>query len=161
MGRPGPRPQPTIVKLARGNPGKRPLNRHEPTPSADAVKPPSWLVGPALAKWRELVQLLTSVRLLTNADVGPLARYCDTWSWWRKCREEIERDGDVMTIRDRDGNPTYHQQHPRVSIANKLASQLAALEKEFGLTPSARTTLHAKPDSPTDDLSEFFANHGA
>ena len=161
MGRRGPRPEPTIVKLARGNPGKRALNRNEPTPPADAVKPPSWLTGDALAKWRELVPLLTAVRLMTNADVGPLARYCDTWSWWRRVREEIQRDGDVMTIRDRDGNPTYHQQHPRVSIANKLASHLSALEREFGLSPAARSGLHAAPDSPRDELTDFFSNHGA
>jgi P27 family predicted phage terminase small subunit len=155
------RPAPTSLKILRGNPGKRALNQHEPIPPADAIQPPSWLKGHALAKWRELVPLLTAVRLLTNVDVGPLARYCDTWSWWRQCREEIQRDGDVMTIRDRHGNPTYHQQHPRVSIANKLASNLTALEREFGLSPAARSTLHVKPETPVDELTAFFENHGA
>ena len=33
MGRHGPAPEPTALKLVHGNPGKRPINKAEPRPS--------------------------------------------------------------------------------------------------------------------------------
>lgn len=155
------RPQPTQLKILKGNPGKRPLNRAEPVPPADGIEPPEWLAGAALDKWRELLPLLQDVRLMTRADVGTLARYCDTWGWWRRCREVIDREGDTLVICDDHGNEKYRQQRPEVGIVNKLAQQLGRLEAEFGLSPAARAGLQAAPPEAFDDLTEFFKSHGA
>ncbi len=156
------RPQPTSLKVLRGNPGKRRLNDAEPQPPADGVQPPAWLTGDSLAKWNELVPLLRSVGLLTQADVGPLARYVDCWAWWRRCREVIERDGDTVVVRDDAGRVKWAQQRPEVGIVSKLAQQMHRLEAEFGLTPAARSTIHVSPkQTPRDELDEFFAIHGA
>jgi P27 family predicted phage terminase small subunit len=155
------RPQPTALKLLRGNPGKRPLNTAEPKPRADGIQAPAWLNADARAKWNELFAVLQSVGLLTQADAGPLARYCDTWAWWRRCRETIEREGDTLVIRDDSGNEKYRQQRPEVGIVNKLAQQMHRLECEFGLTPAARSTMHVLPETPRDELEQFFAIHGA
>jgi P27 family predicted phage terminase small subunit len=155
------RPQPTQLKILRGNPGKRPLNRAEPLPSADGITPPKWLAGSALDKWNELLPLLQEVRLMTRADIGTLARYADTWAWWRRCREVIEREGDTLVIRDDRGNEKYRQQRPEVGIVNKLAQQLGRLESEFGLSPAARAGLQSAPHEAPDELTQFFSTHGA
>jgi len=155
------RPQPTQLKVLRGNPGKRPLNPMEPMPSVDGISPPDWLQGDGLAKWNELVPILQAVRVLTQADTGPLARYCDSWAWWRRCRETIQREGDTFVARDEAGNVKWSQQRPEVGICSKLAQQLHRLEVEFGLTPSARSNLHAPSPQPVDELDEFFSRHGA
>lgn len=39
----GRKPKPTALKLLEGNPGKRPINEHEPIPPKGTVKCPSWL----------------------------------------------------------------------------------------------------------------------
>jgi P27 family predicted phage terminase small subunit len=155
------RPQPTALKILRGNPGKRPLNAAEPKPAADGVVPPAWLAQDALEKWHELSPILLAVGVLTRADVGPLARYCDTWAWWRRCRDVIDRDGDTVVVRDNAGNVKWSQQRPEVGIVSKLAQQMHRLESEFGLTPSARSAIHVSPEAPRDELEEFFAIHGA
>jgi P27 family predicted phage terminase small subunit len=156
------RPQPTSLKVLRGNPGKRRLNDAEPQPPADGIQPPAWLAGDALAKWSELVPILQSVGLLTRADVGPLSRYCDTWAWWRRCREVIDRDGDTVVVRDDAGRVKWGQQRPEVGIVSKLAQQMSRLEAEFGLSPSARSAIHCPvQQTPRDELEEFFAIHGA
>ena len=36
---PGPRPTPNYLKLLRGNPGKRKLNKHEPQPQIPPSRP--------------------------------------------------------------------------------------------------------------------------
>ena len=43
MGKRGPRPRPTALKLARGNPGKRRLNTDEPKPRTGVGDCPDWL----------------------------------------------------------------------------------------------------------------------
>jgi P27 family predicted phage terminase small subunit len=155
------RPQPTQLKVLRGNPGKRPLNRAEPVPSAEGIAPPDWLAGAALLKWEELLPLLRDVRVVTRVDIGALARYCDCWAWWRRCREVIDREGDTLVMLDDHGNEKYRQQRPEVGIVNKLAVQLSRLEAEFGLTPAARAGLQSAPHDQTDELADFFQTHGA
>jgi P27 family predicted phage terminase small subunit len=155
------RPQPTALKILRGNPGKRRLNAAEPKPRADGIQPPAWLTGDALAKWSELFPILQAVGLITRADVGPLARYCDTWAWWRRCRDVIDRDGDTVVVRDDAGNVKWSQQRPEVGIVSKLAQQMHRLEAEFGLTPAARSAIQVSTETPRDELDEFFAIHGA
>jgi P27 family predicted phage terminase small subunit len=156
------RPQPTALKILRGNPGKRRLNAAEPKPRADGIEPPAWLTGAALEKWNELLPILQQVGLLTRADVGSLARYCDAWAWWRRCREVIEREGDIVVVRDETGGIKWTQQRPEVGIVSKLSQQLHRLECEFGLTPAARSAISVVSNPvPRDELEEFFAAHGA
>ena len=40
----GRKPKPTALKVLEGNPGKRPLNDHEPIPPKGELKCPSWLL---------------------------------------------------------------------------------------------------------------------
>lgn len=159
MGRRGPRPQPSALRVLRGSRRSSDVSC-EPAPPEGDIRPPLWLAGPALQKWNELLPLLQGVRVMTQADVGALARYCDSFAWWRRCRDTIEAQGDTITIRDANGAEKYHQQRPEVGIVNKLAQQLHRLEVEFGLTPSARRTIHVSPQQPRDELEEFFLAHG-
>lgn len=160
MGRRGPRPQPSALRVLRGSRRSGDVSR-EPAPPQGDIRPPLWLAGPALQKWNELVPLLQGVRVMTQADVGALARYCDSWAWWRRCRDIIEAEGDTIVIRDANGAEKYRQQRPEVGIVNKLAQQLHRLECEFGLTPSARSNIQTSPAVEFDDLEKFFQTHGA
>ncbi len=69
---PGPKPKPTELKKAEGNPGKRPLNQNEPTPpempALMAQTPPKHLTDVGQTKWLELAKLLGSQRILTVMD---------------------------------------------------------------------------------------------
>lgn len=149
MGRRGPAPQPTASKIARGNPGKRPLPKDEPKPAApNRLDPPAWLTGSARQKWRTIAPRLAAAGLLTVADVDAMARYCDTWSRWRACCRVIDRLGMTYELKDAKGNVTSVQQRPEVSIARGLAQQLSRLEQEFGMTPSSRTRVDARFAGP-------------
>ena len=86
------------------------------------------------------------MRVLTKIDANAHARYCRTWSRWRKAEEFIEKNGEMYPLKDESGRIKYMQQWPQVAISHKLALQLTRLEQEFGMTPSARSRI--KVDTP-------------
>ena len=158
MGRRGPKPEPTPLKIVRGNPGRRRLNKSEPQPPADGVVMPTHLGEVASSKWAELLPLLQAVKVMTRADVEALARYCDTYEWWLATRAKLKKEGDTYPILNDKGDVKYIAQRPEVSIANKLAAQLRQLESDFGLSPAARTSLKVQPDAKEESvLSKFLA----
>jgi P27 family predicted phage terminase small subunit len=151
MGKRGPRPQPTELKLLRGNPGRRAINKAEPKPAADGVVMPSNLGPVAVEKWQQVLPLLQAVKVMTKADVEALARYCDTYEWWLATRARLKSEGDTYPILNDKGEIKYIAQRPEVSIAHKLAAQMRQLEQDFGLNPSARTGLHVQEQKQADE----------
>lgn len=150
MGKRGPRKTPTAIKIARGT--RRAQRPNEPQPPADGVTMPLHLGEVAANRWRELLPLLQSVRVMTRADIESLARYCDTYEWWLATRAKLRAEGDTYPILNDGGEVKYIAQRPEVSIAHKLATQLRQLEQDFGLNPAARASLHVeKPEATSDD----------
>ncbi len=160
MGKRGPRPEPTVLKIAKGNPGKRRLNRAEPTPPADAIQPPAWLAGASLEKWHDVVPKLVSMGVMTNADIDTLARYCTMYEQFLKYLCEVRQGNDVLVIRDEAGKVKYMQSTPAATMLTKLAASMLRIEQEFGLTPSARTGIATTQSKQQDDLEAFFTKHG-
>lgn len=162
MGKRGRRPIPTKLKVLRGNPGCRPINKSEPEPPTDGITMPPHLGPVAAERWRQLLPMLQSVKLMTQADVEALARYCDTYEWWLSVRATLRRDGDTYPILNDGGQVKYVAQRPEVSIAHKLSQQLRQLEQDFGLNPSARSGLTSgEKNVARDEVEDFFKLHGA
>ena len=144
---------PTSIKLLRGNPGKRPLNKREPKPKEGIPHCPAWLCDEARKHWKLTAAILKDMGLLTTADGDALANYCDTWAEWREMREWIKKHGSVMPIRGKDGEIKYIQQAPQVNIARHHLLVLGRYQLEFGLTPSARTRIQI--EKPSVEAAEF------
>jgi phage terminase small subunit len=81
----GQRPTATIVKLARGNPGKRRIRDDEPIASGRPVKPPK-LRGRAAKLWDEVVEFAF---WLAAADSYKLHIWCEL-------QAEFEQDSGRM-----------------------------------------------------------------
>jgi P27 family predicted phage terminase small subunit len=160
MGKRGPRKEPTILKIAKGNPGKRPLNESEPKPPSDAILPPDWVTGVSLEKWNDVVPKLTGMGVMTNADIDTIARYCTMHEQFVKYLEQVRRGLDVLVIRDDAGKVKYMQSTPAATMLSKLAASMLRIEQEFGLTPSARSGISASQEKPRDDLEDLLRSHG-
>ena len=156
MGRRGPKPAPTAIKIARGTVRGEP--KAEPQPPSDGVAMPSHLGAVAASRWGELLPLLQAVKVMTRADIEALARYCDTYEWWLAVRAKLKAEGDTYPILNDGGQVKYIAQRPEVSIAHKLSQQLRQLESDFGLSPAARSSLKVEPDAKEETtLSKFLA----
>ena len=157
MGRRGPPPKPTRLKLLTGNPGKRPINSREPQPLKVAPRCPQWLTAEARKVWRRMVPLLRGMGVLTAVDGDALTAYCQTHARWKAAEEFLAKHGEVYPIRDDAGRLKCMQQFPQVSIARNHLLILRAYQQEFGLTPAARTRIHVGlDDDEPSDFEEFL-----
>lgn len=126
--------KPTKLKLVEGNPGKRrlPAEGEEWEPGGEA-EPSAGVMrdAAALAVWDELAPMLMDAGLLTAADGRAFSALC-------------------LLTADFDARPAGFP-------ASKIA-QLRGLYTDFGLTPSARARLPARPPEPEDEDPEeaFF-----
>ena len=142
MGLRGPAPEPTALKMHRGNPGKRPLNQWEPQPLPVPPACPSHLDVDAKKEWRRLVRILMRMRVLTEADGMALASLCQAWSTMTRAQQNLNETG--ILLKTPSG---YVQQNPLISIVNSCTETVTRLSREFGLTPASRTRLHAGPEN--------------
>jgi P27 family predicted phage terminase small subunit len=143
---PGPKPTPTHLKLLRGNPGQRPINKREPKPSIapEPPEPPDFLSPAAKDEWWRIVPELHALGLLTVLDLKVLAAYCSTAAHWeaaeRMLRDMAERDPvtGALLIKTAAGNAMYN---PVIGIARKAAQDMVRIAAEFGFSPAARTRI--------------------
>ena len=96
MGKRGPKKEPTVLKLIKGNPGKRPINKREPKPEPGLPKCPAHLNDLAKLEWRRVAKELDSVGLLTKLDRAVLAAYCKAWGRWVDPEEKLTELGSPL-----------------------------------------------------------------
>ena len=134
----GRRPVPTRIKVLTGNPGKRPLNEHEPQPEPAIPDCPPQLGPIAREEWDRLIGELASLRIITALDRSALAAYCNAYGLWAEATEAIQKYGTMVK------SPTgYPIQSPYISIANRQAEIMMRIASEFGFTPASRSRISA------------------
>jgi len=163
MGRRGPKTLPAAFKIARGNPGRRPLGI-TPKPTNAMPLCPRWLDDEAKNCWRRIAPKLKNMGVLSEVDGDALANYCDAWSRWKKATLFLQKNGDVYTLKDGAGNPKCVAQWPQVAIARNMVLIMNRYQQEFGLTPSARSRINLSPESTMfggvpPDIAEWDAWH--
>jgi P27 family predicted phage terminase small subunit len=161
----GRNPKPTALKQAAGNPGHRPLNKKEPKPDLGEPSMPKGLPKAARKKWKEMVALLLTMKVLTKADGDALASYCRAYAILEKVQAEIEKNGATFTAYsyDKEGElvPIGIKTNPAVTIADKMIKLMRAIGSDFGLSPVSRARLHTEPDGQPEDPMESFLRRKA
>lgn len=111
--------------------------------------PPANLTEAAVVEWNRVAPELFTAKILTNADRGALAIYCQAWADWVEARNHII--GAKKVVLSPNG---YEMQSPWVAIANKASEKLVKIASEFGLTPASRVRLATDPPDPDDDQAK-------
>jgi P27 family predicted phage terminase small subunit len=142
MARRGPKPEPASVKLAKGNPGRRPVGA-DPViidDSGGSVSPPAWLKGDGLIIWQRIAPRLVAMKLLGPLDAEPFGRYCQNFARWVKMQKILDK-GEFYESESQHGK--LKRIEPAFTIADRLEKHLAAAEDRFGLNPSERQRIFA------------------
>jgi P27 family predicted phage terminase small subunit len=146
----GRKPIPTKLKLLRGNPGKRALNKCEPQPDLKIPDCPDHLDAEAKVEWARMCKVLFAQGLLTDMDRAALAAYCQDWSRWVRAERMVLATGEVL----KGDNGLY--QNPYLAVANRAQLDMRNLLVEFGMTPSSRTRLQITPQTEEDPFERFL-----
>ena len=136
----GPLPKPTVLKILEGNPGKRPLNLHEPKPRAGIGDPIEEFHPEALAEFNRLKEEGERLGVLTLADRSAFLAYCAEWSRYLRAIRVLKAEGETRNGKAR----------PEVKIAKECLTQVRLLGHELGLSPAARGPLQVKGSNDED-----------
>lgn len=156
VGRP---PKPTALRIVGGNAGKRAINKNEPKFSSGVGQPPETLDSVGVQCWKRLSILLDGTGVLTQPDEFALERMCDVYADVLACKALIERDGRTYTTTGTDGSKLI-KQNPAVGQLRAADALFKSYLTEFGLTPAARSKVHAEPAADADPMARFFPPAG-
>ncbi len=155
MGKRGPAPTPTNLRVLRGNPGQRALPQNEPKPRPVAPARPTWLDPEAKREWKRIAPELERLGLLTALDGAALTAYCETWATFVRARRElrayVRANKTIMLEYVNQAGAANLMPHPAIKVAREAAAQLKVFAAQFGLTPAARTGIEVPgPDEGAD-----------
>jgi P27 family predicted phage terminase small subunit len=152
----GRKPTPTMLKVLSGNPGKRPLNEHEPVAPQGVPEPPAWLDAEAKAEWDRVTADLAGMGLLSRADRPALTALCVAWSRWVEAEAQVKKFGTVVKSPEKG----FPMKSPYLSIADQALETMRKLMVEFGLTPSSRSRIKIPDGGEAGDEFDRFMEAG-
>jgi P27 family predicted phage terminase small subunit len=153
MGKRGPPPKPTAIKLLEGNPGRRPVNRAEPQAEHKLPNPPRGWPKERRALWKRLAAMLERSGAATKLDGVAFELLVRALIDFHAAAEKVAQYGPVFMERG-DGKIPKFAYSPYWCVQNREFEKVKALLAEFGMTPSSRTRVVSAsasaeaPDSP-------------
>lgn len=142
----GPKPQPSALRILRGNPSRRAVPE-EPPPdrlAVEAEEPPE-LAGDeaAIAEYRRLAPRLTDTGHVTRGDRAVFLAYCRAWS--RYLFAVSSARGQPLTVESAQGSPYLNPAHV---AADRATTAFLRAASELGLTPASRARVSRAPSGP-------------
>ena len=137
----GPPPQPTALKILRGNPGRRPLNEHEPQPASGFPPCPDHLQGTAREAWERFGRELEACGVGTQLDATALEMLATTYAAYLDAAGKVATGGAVWLKKAEPGEIPGYTFSPFWSVMNREFKHLRMMLSEFGMTPAARSSV--------------------
>jgi P27 family predicted phage terminase small subunit len=134
MGKRGPKPAPTHLKILQGV-EERYINRDEPTPSDRSVVVAPEMSGGAREVWDALAADLEDKGCLTPWDVYTFATFCEAVATYHDCRLLMGKEYTAQGAAGGVIKSPYHQ------IMRDCVETMAKIGGRFGLTPGDRANL--------------------
>lgn len=154
MGRRGPAQRPTALKLLHGEPHKDRINTDEPSPRPTIPELAGDASDEVRAVWNQVLAELEVMSLAFAADGPALRCYCEAVVVHR--RASVVLAHSEVLVEGLHGNLV---RNPALQIQRDAAQTIRAFAQEFGLTPSARSSIRA--GKANDDEENPFAGTGS
>lgn len=143
----GRKPTPPSLKLLAGNPGKRPMPDTPDSPLlSDIDEPPDWLHDDAKGFYREVVKLLTGMRVATEADKLGIVALSQALAEVKIAHKEMNKYGRV--IKSKGGGA---ERNPYAIHSAQFLGFVRQFITEYGMTPCSRARLIAKASEGEED----------
>lgn len=146
-----PKPTPTALRLIKGNPGKRAINKLEPKKIAPSIKVPSHLDPIAKTVWKKTAKTLDELGVLSDTDLQTFENYCETYARIRRLRAELKELGGTTYKSVKPDGEVLWKAYPQVAQLDSAERNFRSFAVELGLTPSARTKVQVKDKKDEND----------
>lgn len=140
MGRRGPSPTPTRLKILRGETRPSRINRDEPEPADNAPEQPADMDPAAAVVWGRVMREFGHAAVIKASDSDVLRIYCEAVARYEEASRLLTRSGPLVK-----GLRGEFVKNPLHQVVRDNAVLVRSLAGDLGLTPSARTGLRA-PD---------------
>src|SRR5690606_20560473 len=104
-----------------------------------------YLDSMASKAWDDLVDILDQMKILTQADGQLLELYAVSYSQYRQALDNMNKTGKVLITKT--AKCTQVRRNPFAVEFHKYRDALNKMLTELGLTPSARSRIHANVES--------------
>ncbi|MGI9159867.1 MAG: P27 family phage terminase small subunit [Saprospiraceae bacterium] len=150
MGKRGPKPKPTAIRILEGNPSRRELNANEPRVTVLASKPSAVAMDEiASTEWDRVMHAMPT-GVYTAADEAVLADYSIAWSMLIGALLDIEKHGRLIEepIIDKAGDIAGYKlkENPALRTWRAAHAILMQTTDRLGLSPGQRSRLGLNPD---------------
>jgi P27 family predicted phage terminase small subunit len=157
VGKRGPAPTPTKLKLLRGEKREERLNRKAPKPGGGKPVMPSGMSPEAKKVWRRQMKAMGATGVLTVVDADSLRAYCEAVTRYEHAAEMLESSGPLVKgarVGELVKNPLHH-------VARDNAMLIRLFARDLGFLPSAREGLHARDEKEQDPLESWMQSSGS
>lgn len=152
MGKRGPAPQPTRLRLLNGA-RECDVNMNEPIPRDAKIEPPESLSDEQRAIFEWVARELEFMKIAAAVDRDALAVYAVAVDQHRKSSAVLAQS--ALLVRRKSSGDLVR--NPLLIVQRDAATQIRAFAQEFGLTPSARSRIDNTEQSADDGENPFAA----
>ncbi|TWP47422.1 phage terminase small subunit P27 family [Lentzea tibetensis] len=137
MGKRGPAPKPTSLRILHGDRPDR-INAGEPVPPTGTIEPPDWLSDDARAVWDRLAPGLIARKVLTVWDADAFVVLCQALARYKQATALL--NGSHLLVQGAGGLV----KNPVLGIQAEAERTFLTYAARFGMTPSDRQSVKAE-----------------
>ena len=149
---------PTKLKQLRGTtrPDRMVENEMVVALVAELPDPPEWLSVIGKNEWIKVCSELFGKQMLHQIDLRLIESYCNAMSLHIETEMMLREKGRIQIYKNTDGTIKHAQSVPYQKIANDALDRALKIAREFGLTPSSRTSISAPSINIQNNQTNYF-----
>lgn len=159
----GPPKTPTHLRLVRGNPSKRAINKSEPKPPSGVPPTPKYFDKQGKYWFKRMAEELNALGVMSQLDARALELLVEAYIEYRHHCDTLEREGYTYAVYSEE-NPDERKEreirmikpHPAAMMKADVWKRIRAMLAEFGMTPSSRSKVNVTGPDADDPLAEFL-----
>ncbi|CAI1071885.1 phage terminase small subunit P27 family [Serratia fonticola] len=159
----GPPKTPTHLRLVRGNPSKRAINKNEPKPPSGVPPTPKHFDKQGKYWFKRMAEELDALGVMSQLDGRALELLVEAYTEYRHHCDTLDREGYTYAVySEDDGDERKDREirmikpHPAAMMKADAWKRIRAMLAEFGMTPASRSKVNATAPDAVDPLAEFM-----
>lgn len=151
----GPPKTPTHLRLVKGNPSKRAINKNEPKPPSGVPPIPKHFDKRGKYWFKRMGEELDAVGVMSTLDAKALELLVEAYTEYRHHCEVLDEEGYIYQTGSATGEKIV-KAHPAAAMKADAWKRIRAMLSEFGMTPASRSKVEIKAPAGEDPFAEFL-----